>query len=122
MVASGVGLAVPSNAVSRRVRYGSSRAALGVTARPVPITLRGKEQIGFVILEIHNDSAAKDASLMLGDIITAVDGRPLDSTDDFEQALDGADERIVRLQLLRGDRVNARSVGVRLGAPKLAAA
>lgn len=121
MVAAGVALAIPSSAVSRLLRRGNSRT-LGITARPVPITLRGREQVGLVILEIHQEGAAKDASLMLGDIITGANGRAFDCMDDFEQALEGMGERIVRLEFLRGDRANARTVTVRLGAAKLAAA
>ena len=122
MVAAGVGLAIPSNAVLRRLARGNSPPPLGITAGPVPIALHGKKQLGLVILEIDKVGAAKDASLMLGDIITGADGRALDSIDDFEQALDGAGQRVVRLQFLRGDRSNARTVAVRLGAAKLAAA
>ena len=122
MIAGGVGLAVPSNAVSRVLRGRVSRGSLGITTRPVQITFRGRTQFGLVILEIIENSAAEDASLMLGDIITGAEERTFDSMDDLEQVLEGAGERVVRLQFLRGDRANVRTVAVRLSPPKLAAA
>lgn len=122
MIAAGAGLAVPSNAVLRRLKQENWRAPLGITARPVPIRLDGNERVGLVILEFHEGGAAEKASLMLGDVITGVDGQTLDSMDDFEQAFEVAEERIVRVQFLRGDRAKVRTVAVRLGPPRLAAA
>jgi hypothetical protein len=42
--------------------------------------------------------------------------------EDFEQVLEGSDERVVRLRFLRGERNNVRTVAVRLGLRSLAAA
>lgn len=121
MVAAGAGLAVPSNAVSLRLKQETWRAPLGIMARPVPIRVDGNERVGLVIMEVHEDSAAEKASLMLGDVITGADGRTFDSMDDFEQAFEVAGERVVRVQFLRGDRANVRTVAVPLGARRLAA-
>jgi serine protease Do len=122
MIAAGVGLAVPSNPVRRILRGKSSRAPLGIVARPVEVTVNRASQLGMLILEIVKDSAAELASLMLGDILVGFDGRPFDSFDDFERVLQADSDRVVRVQFLRGDRTNLRSVAVRLGLPSMAAA
>lgn len=121
MVAGGVGLAVPSNAVARVLKGKVSRARLGIVTRPVEITLRGAARFGMLVLEIVKGSAAEAASLMLGDILVGIDGRSLDSMDDFERALAGDSDRVIRVQFLRGDRSNVRSVAVRLGLQTVAA-
>jgi len=133
MIARGVGLAVPSNTVFRLLNGARSRSPLGIVVRPVEITLSGRQRLGLMILEVSKNSAAEVASLMLGDILVGVDGRALDSMEDFERALDGpqsasdmarpnAGERVIRLQFLRGDRTNLRTVALRLGSPRMAAA
>lgn len=75
-----------------------------------------------IILKILKSSPAEAASLMLGDIVIAGNGRSLESMDDLEQLLDGTGERVIRLQFLRGDRKNIRTVAVRLGPQHMAAA
>lgn len=122
MIAGGVGLAVPSNTVSRLLKGEGSEAPLGIVTRPVQITVRGTARLGFMILEIVKGSAAEAASLMLGDIVIGVNGRTLDSLEDLEQILEGTGERLVRLQFVRGDRSNIRTVAVRLGLKDMAAA
>jgi serine protease Do len=133
MIAHGLGLAVPSNSVSRLLNRGHAQSPLGVVVRPVEITVRGEQRLGLVILEVVKNSAADAASLMLGDILIGTEGRGLDSMEDFERALDGAPsasemvppdagKRVVRLQFLRDDRTNIRTVAVCLGLPRMAAA
>jgi serine protease Do len=122
MIAGGIGLAVPSNTVSRLLDGGLSQPPLGVVVRPVQITMSGSGRLGLMILEVVKDSAAEMASLMLGDILIGVESKPLDSIEDFERALSGVTERVVRLQFLRGDRTNIRTVAARLGIPNMAAA
>lgn len=122
MVAGGVGLAIPSNAVSRLLRAKGSDASLGIVSRPVQITARGRAQLGLMILEIAKNSAAESASLMLGDIIVGINGRTIDSLEDVERVLEGMGERVVRVQFVRGDRSNIRTVAIRLGLEIVAAA
>lgn len=122
MIVGGVGLAVPSNTVSRLLKGRGSEAALGIFSRAVQITVGGTAQLGFMILEIVKGSAAEAASLMLGDIVIGANGRPLGSLEDLEQVLEGTSERVVRLQFIRGDRTKVRTVAVRLGAKDMAAA
>ena len=122
MVAGGLGLAVPSNAVSRMLAGKSRRASLGIVTRPVEITVNGAVRLGLIVLELVRDGAAEAASLMLGDILVGAGGRALNSIEDLERVLDGSGERVARLQFLRGDRLNIRTVAVRLGLRATAAA
>jgi serine protease Do len=121
MVAAGVGLAVPSNAVSRLLT-GEPQARLGVVTRSLDVIARGRLRFGLLILGIIKNSAAEAASLMIGDIIIAADGREFDSIEDLERTLQGTEERVVRLQFFRGDRATVRTVAVRLGCRGMAAA
>ncbi|HXW57338.1 MAG TPA: trypsin-like peptidase domain-containing protein [Candidatus Cybelea sp.] len=121
MIAEGVGLAVPSNTVSRLLRGPHSSAPLGVVTRPVQMAAQARRQFGLIILEIIKNSAAEAASLMVGDILVGAEGRALDSIEDLEQVLEGFGERVVRLQFVRGDRSNIRTVAVRLGLQSVAA-
>jgi serine protease Do len=122
MIAGGVGLAVPSNSVSRLLKRGATPAPLGVVVRGVRIAINGIARLGLAILEVARNSAAEQASLLAGDIVIGAAERQFESMEDFEQALDGAGERVIRLQFLRGDRTNVRTVAVRLGVPDRVAA
>jgi len=113
MVAAGLGLAVPSNTVSRYLKPPRSAFPFGIVARPVEIT-SGRKRLGWMILEVAKGGPAAMASLMPGDTLLAIEGRGLDSIDDFEKALDDAGDRVIRLQFLRGDRTKVRTVAVRL--------
>jgi S1-C subfamily serine protease len=62
------------------------------------------------------------APVMPGDVLIGVGGCHLASIDDFERALDRARDRTLRLQFLRGDPRNIRTVKVRPGLPSTAAA
>jgi serine protease Do len=122
MVARGVGLAVPSNTVSRLLRGKHSDAPLGIITRPVEISVSGRTRLCLMILETIKNSPAEAASLMLGDIVLGADDRAFDSIDDLERILEGSGERVVRLQFFRGNRTNLRTVAVRLGLRSMAAA
>src|SRR6185437_8113171 len=63
MIAGGVGLAVPSNTISRLLAGNGSDAPLGIVTRPVEINVHERVHFGLVILEIVNNSAAAVASL-----------------------------------------------------------
>jgi len=119
MVASGIGLALPSNTVSRYLTAPRSASPLGIVARPVEIK---RERLGLMIVEVAEDGAAALASLMPGDILIGIQGNGFDSIDDFETALDASADRVIRLQFLRGDRANVRTVAVRLRSQNRAAA
>jgi len=114
MVAGRLGLAVPSNEV-RRLLCGESPQPIGVTLRPVRVTVEGAERLGLMILELVPDSAASRASLLPGDILVGADGRFFSALEDLEDALQGSAERVLRLQFVRGDPSKLRIVAIPLG-------
>jgi serine protease Do len=97
-IVNGLGVAVPSNAVSAFVAKGP-RPALGVTLRP--------GEVGLEILELDPQGAAARASLRAGDLLIM-------SYDDLNDALDSSPD-VLRLQFFRGDRTRVRETFVRLG-------
>ena len=110
-IAHGLGLAVPSRDVAEFLRRGA-RPRLGVTLRPVGFA---GNRFGMLVLEVEAGSAAHNASLRVGDILTACNGQPLDSPDALADALDGASGPIA-LQFLRGDYNRTRETVARLEA------
>ena len=78
MVAGGLGLAVPSNAVQRFLGTGGTRPRLGIGMQPVLIPLHGRTAHGLLLLEVSPGDAADRAGLIVGDIIVGVDGSMLD--------------------------------------------
>jgi serine protease Do len=115
MVAAGLGLAVPANAVARVLAGDLAQAPLGVVLRPAPVRISGAERLGLIVLEVVAGSAAEYASLRAGDILIGIEGQPLRSLDELEEALEGAGERLLRLQFVRGDPDKIRNLAVRLG-------
>jgi len=121
MIAGGLGLAVPSNAVARRLRSEDERVSLGVVVRPVQVPLQTRMRLGMMVLQVIKDGAADLASLMPGDLLIAGNGRAFNSIEDLERMLDGAGERIARVEFLRGGRENTRTAFVHLGLSAIAA-
>jgi serine protease Do len=118
MIAGGLGLAVPANAVARLMAGDLEQAPLGVVLRPVVTRILGAERLGLLILEVVQNGAAEYSSLSAGDILTGIEGRAIKSLDDLEEALEGSDQRLLHLQFVRGDPGKVRNVTVRLGAPQ----
>jgi serine protease Do len=117
MIAGGLALAVPSNAVGQFLK-GETGPSLGVTLQPVPLRDGG---FGFLLLKVDPGSAAEGASLMIGDLLIGAAGRPFASFDDLHAAVESSGEAL-DLQFLRGDRRSTRSTAVRLRARKPEAA
>ncbi len=122
MVVGGLGLAVPSNAVARLLAGDLQQASLGVAVRAVPVRTSGAERLGLAVLDVVAGGAAEFASLRAGDILVGIEGQDLHSLDDLEEALEGKQERLLRLQFVRGDPNKVRSVAIRLYCPQVAAA
>jgi serine protease Do len=120
MVAGGLALAVPSQAVVAFLENGADSPTLGVVLRPVRLN-NSERRFGLMILETQPGSTAERASLFPGDILTGVDGKPIEQADDLAEALSGAYDRVLRLQFIRGNRPVAREVAVEFG-PKRAEA
>jgi S1-C subfamily serine protease len=103
---AGIGFAVPIDAVNRVVPQiirtgGAARPGLGINIAPDRFTRRlGLE--GVLILSVMPDSAAQwaglrpttrgeDGQTILGDIIVAIDGKPVKGTGDLLKVLDAHD-------------------------------
>jgi serine protease Do len=99
MIAGGLALAVPSNAVVSFLAETRSRPSLGVTLRPI--------REGLLLLEVSPNSAAARASLLPGDILVG-----FDSPDDLHDAIERDD--LLVLNFTRGDRTAVRHVAIRL--------
>jgi serine protease Do len=112
VVAGGLGLAVPGNAVGRLLNAGPP-VELGITIRPVRI--RGPfAGIALLVLDIAAGGPAEYASLRVGDLLVGAGGRRFGSLDDFRDALDRAEGSSVTIQFLRGADANQREVTVQL--------
>ncbi len=118
VVAGGVALAIPSDAVVDFLKRGS-RPALGVVVRPIEDRVRGA---GLLVLEVVPNSAAENASLLIGDLLVAVNGRRLESADDLGDALDDAGAGVLKIGFSRGDARKVREVSVRLPGSRAEAA
>jgi len=120
LVAAGLGLAVPANAVARLLAGDLQQAPLGLVVRPASVRVSGTDRLGLKILEVVPGSAAEYASLRIGDMLIGIEGQDFHSLDDLEQALEGVGERLLRLQFVRGDPDKIRNVAVRLGVSQAA--
>ena len=107
MIVNGLGFAIPSRAVERFLA--ADRPYLGVTLQPV--RLMGRRRLGFLVLEVAIDSTAARIPLMVGDVITEINGRAFTSLSALTAILE---ERQVgetlRIKWLRGDRQFEREV------------
>ena len=119
MVAGGLALAIPSNAVRDFLSAGSANAWLGVSLHPatVPKASGAGKVFGLVILEVEPGSPADLASLLPGDILLGTEEHPFSAVEDLAGALQGVAPRILRLEFLRGDYSKIRRVSVQLGTP-----
>ncbi len=122
MIASGLGLAVPANSVTKMICGDLDQAPMGVVLQPTAMRVAGSEQLGLVVLQVDSGSPAEYASLRQGDVLTGIEGRRLGSLDDLEAALEGQGERVLHLQFIRGDPGKVRTAHLRLGAARLTAA
>lgn len=101
VVSGGLGLAVPSEAITRFIEHGPDAARLGVTVQPV-------KPAGLLLLEVDPDSPAGRASLLPGDILEH-------SFDELETIL-GSRTSAATLRFRRGDKHRTREVVVQLEA------
>ena len=100
MIAGGLGLAIPSNAVMH-----GQRAVLGLTLHPVAA--------GFIVLEVIPGSSADCASLRQGDILIGAEGSRFRSLYDLEEAIANA-RGTLAIQFLRGASAAVRTAVAQL--------
>ena len=112
----GIGFAIPVDMAMRLIRqiveYGEvKRGQLGVIVQDLTPDLAGALDIdansGALISQVLPDSAAADAGLKEGDVVTAVNGRSIDSASDLrnEIGLSRAGEKVELEYLRDGDRL-----------------
>ncbi len=122
MGAQGICFAVAANTVTfalteilrhGRVRRGSIGIGAGTTTVPRRIALRLglAQKTAATILAVEPKSPADEAGLLTGDMIVALDGRPVTGVDDIVRLLDaGSIGRTVPLDILR--RADPRRIWV----------
>ena len=112
----GIGFAIPVHMAMRLtsqiVEYGEvKRGRLGVIVQDLTPDLAGALDIdvssGALISQVLPDSAAADAGLREGDVVTAVNGRSIDSAGDLRNVigLSRAGEKVELEYLRDGDRL-----------------
>jgi serine protease Do len=119
---NGFYLALPADAALRarvdQLAAGDSpaRPRLGIGVAPAGLARRLRaavglpERDGLLVGGVEPDSPAAKAGLRRGDLLVALDGRPLASVDDLQDRLDGvAPDATVELGLVRGaDELSVR--------------
>ena len=107
----GLGVVIPA-AIAWRVTdtlltHGSpKRRYLGVAGQSVQLPSGQRpadgQSTGVLVLQVIDDSPAARAGLLVGDVLVALDGRPLDKTDTLLDALSAGATNQVVLKVLRG--------------------
>jgi S1-C subfamily serine protease len=93
------GLAVPVSTVNRVVdelltKGHIARGYLGVGLQPIAIPEALGKQLklsgagGVIVLSVEPDGPAERAGLLIGDILVALDGKPIEDTDDVQSVLE----------------------------------
>lgn len=104
MIAAGLAMAIPSDAVQRFVN-GPMRPSLGIVARPVLVSLAADRVLGLLVLDVRPGSVASASGLAAGDVMIAAGGQRFDSPSDLAGELDEAGpDAVLPLTLLRGGR------------------
>jgi serine protease Do len=107
MVMSGrISLAIPAAAARAFAERGPT-PKLGITVHEVAS--------GLLVMEIEPNSVAEQASLLIGDVLTALNGRNLQNYEDLADGL-AASGAIARIGFLRGGAARRREVAVHLRA------
>jgi len=111
MVAGGLALAVPSEAVVRFVA-GLTAPHLGVTVQPVAVKPRHAPPVlGLLVMAIEPESAAARAGFLTGDVIVRAADEPFGAPGDLAGVLEEAGDRLAFDIVRRG---HVRSVDVTL--------
>jgi serine protease Do len=117
MMARGLALAIPSNAARDFLAGHRSDGWLGVTVRPIRVQRAWGDagKFGLLLLEVEERSPAAFASLLPGDILLGIEGKPFATVHDLADSLEGKGPRVVRFEFSRGGSETIRRVSVRLG-------
>jgi serine protease Do len=101
MIAGGLALAVPANAVASFVDGEQGRPRLGVRLAAVSISRDGKRVPAVLVIDVLAGSRAERAGLILGDAIIAADGMRLDAREPAAQLAAASTFEVVRAGELR---------------------
>jgi S1-C subfamily serine protease len=95
------------------------RGYLGVGLQPVPLSahltkhLGRAQHHGLIVVSVEPESPAEKAGVLLGDVLTAINGKPIDDTADVLAHLDaGSPGKVLDWQVLRGGQAVAVAVTV----------
>lgn len=108
MVSGGLALSVPAHLVERLVAAGRRPRAIGVEVREVAFTPAiaagaGLSSVqGVLVVNVVAGAPADQAGLLVGDVLTAVDGTRIERAGDLRRALADAGDEGIRVSLLRG--------------------
>ncbi len=116
MIAGKLALAIPSNEVAGFLRGESAADSqrLGVTVMPVRFPRGSGEKFGLVLAAVEPGTPAARASLLPGDILLGTEEKRFTSVHGLNEALQGNEVTLLRLELLRGDYERVRRVNVQL--------
>jgi serine protease Do/serine protease DegQ len=117
----GIGFAIPTemaeNVMQQLIEHGEvRRGMLGVTIQDLTAELAEafgvERQRGVVITQVVEDSAAEKAGLKSGDVVTAVDGRPVNRAADLRNKVGMAPvgEKVTLSILREGNKRNITAV------------
>lgn len=115
MVAGGLALAVPANAVAAFLDGVRNRRRLGVSLAPTVIGRDGRRVPALLVTGVQARSRADSAGLMLGDAIVAIDAATLDLRDAPTQLARASTVEIFRA----GERLTV-AINVRMDAVRAA--
>src|SRR5436305_6656159 len=99
--------------------YAPTRRRLGVAVAPPHVARRLRRSVGLpdatgiLVRAVEDGSPAASAGLERGDLLTELNGKPLERIDDLYAALDGAGSEALDLTVLRG--TEQRSARVEFG-------
>jgi serine protease DegQ len=105
-------------------RHGSVRRGyLGVRSQGVEVSeaaqkaLRREQATGLILIGVESDSPAEAAGLIVGDIIVAIDGQPVQTHDELFARLSGdVIDKSTPVEVLRGGQ--PQTIDVKIGARK----
>lgn len=118
MIAGGLALAVPANAVTRFLKARTERRYIGVTTQPVLVPVAGGRAFGLLVLEVAPGSPAEAAGILAGDVLVGNGGMPFARPDTLIAALYDADPGApIRLDLVRAGKRTVRDVTIGRDAP-----
>jgi S1-C subfamily serine protease len=124
----GVAITIPADlawkVAEQLAQHGSVRRGyLGVRSQGVEISeaaqkaLKREQATGLILIGVESDSPAEAAGLIVGDIIVAIDGQPVQTHDELFARLSGdAIDKSTPVEVLRGGQ--PQSINVKIGARK----